>query len=136
MRRVWTKAHEQMGDWYHFVCMVNSIFNTPPVQPGVCMVCRETRTKSSFSKQDVTKTGCQVFADISYKHKIQEKGIPSKIIPSENLVNRRLELTPLAALSQHLDSEGKGRSAFHVEMSLCHTGRGLGHSSFTLKVPP
>lgn len=52
---------------------------------------------------------------------------------------------PLAALRQHLVSEsihyplpaeGKGLSDFHVEMALCHIGRGLGYSSFMLKVLP
>lgn len=106
MRRVrWTKEDEEMENWYHFFSMVNGIFSTAPVQPGVCIVCGEPRTKSRFPKGEVTKQGCQVFAGNSFKHKIQEKTIPSKISPSENLMNRRWELMPLAAPSQHLGSE-------------------------------
>lgn len=81
-----------MGEWCHFVSMVNGISNIPAVQPGVCIACVEVRTKSSFPKADMTKTGCQVFAGSSFKDKIQEKTIPSKIDPSENLMNRRWEL--------------------------------------------
>lgn len=83
--------------------MVNGIFNTPPVQL-VC-VYGEARTKSSFPKGDITKTGFQIFAGNSYKHKTQEKAIPSKISPSENLMSTRWELMPFTALSQHLGSE-------------------------------
>lgn len=91
MRRVsrWTKENEEVGDWYPFVSMVNGILSTPAVQPGVFIACGKARTKSSFPKGDMAKTGCQVYAGNSFKDKIQEKTIPPKINPSENLMNRR-----------------------------------------------
>lgn len=89
MKRVsrWTEEDE-MGDWYHFVSMVNGIFNTPVVQL-VCILFMERLEQKVLTKGDTTETGFQVFAGNSFKHKIQEKAIPSKIISSEHLMSRR-----------------------------------------------
>lgn len=80
--------------------IVSGVLNTLPSQLVYACFSEDARTKSSFSKADF-----EVFAGSSFKHKVQEKAISSKFIPSENLMSRSGELMPLAALSQHLVSE-------------------------------
>lgn len=89
MKRVsrWTEEDEEMGDWYHFVSMVNGTFNTPPVQL-MCILFMERLEQKVLTKGDTTETGFQVFAGNSFKHKM-EKAIPSKTISSEHLMSRR-----------------------------------------------
>lgn len=48
------------------------------------------------------------------KCKAQEKALPYEVLPSENLMSRRWEWMPLAALSQHLVSESQFINLFQL----------------------
>lgn len=44
------KGDEEMGGWYHFVSLVNGVFNTPAVQPAVCIENKKELSKGRYGK--------------------------------------------------------------------------------------